>query len=182
MKHLKVLSYILGVGIMMTACQKPNLGPQVSLNSNELSVFPLDATHVEIKSKHEGLTTNIYVNQLIKVTENWARAHFKPNATSGTAVLEFDEIFGKDTPFPREKGVTTLFKTEQAGKLEAVIALKISIQDRTGFTRKYLEVRVNRSQTYPDKATLSEKEKIWTSVMNAILIALNDKLKEAMGG
>ena len=183
MRHLRILSYVLGIGILTASCQAPNLGPQISLNAHELSDFPLDAKTIEIKSKYEGLTTNIYVNQLMKVTENWANTHFKTNPSSaGKALIEFDEILGKDTPFPREKGISTFFTVEQAGKLEAAIALRISIQDSTGFSRKYLEVHVNRSQTYPDKATISEKEKIWTSVMNAILLALNEKLKEAMGG
>lgn len=183
MQHLKILVCILGVGISMTACQAPNLGPQVSLNEHELSNFPLDARTIEVKSKYKGLTTDIYLNQLMKVTENWARTHFKTNPSSSLkAVVDFDEIAAKDTLFSREKGMGTFFNIEQAGKLEAAVVLKISIQDSTGFTRKYLEVRVNRSQTYPDKATLSEKERIWNSVMNAILLALNEKLKGAMGG
>ncbi len=178
MKHLKLLSCLF-LCTLTTACQKPDLGPQVQLNKKEFTDFSIDAKTLEFKSKHEGLTTNTYVNQLMMASENWAREHFKATSSQGHALIEFDEIIGQDLPFEAKSG--KLFTNTQAGKLEGAIALKISILNERGFRQKYLEVRTTRSHTYPENATLLEKEKIWGSVINSILNALNSKLKEAMG-
>lgn len=178
MNHFKLLPCLF-LCATLTACQKPDLGPQVHLNEKEFTDFSLDAKTIEFKSKYEGLTTNVYINQLMHATETWARAHFKTTSSQGHALVEFDEIIGKDLPFEKKPG--KFFTTEQAGKLEGAIALKISIQNDRGFRTKYLEVRTDRSHTYPENATLLEKEKIWRSVINSILNALNSKLKEAMG-
>ncbi|MBS0185010.1 MAG: hypothetical protein JSS34_01440 [Proteobacteria bacterium] len=177
MRHL--LFPCLFLCLPLTACNTPNLGPQVSLNEKEFIDFSLDARTIEFKSTYSELTTNIYVNQLMQALENWARAHFKTTSSQGHALIEFDEVVGQDVLLEKKPG--TLLTREQAGRLEGAIALKISIQNDRGFRQKYLEVRTNRSQTYPENATLLEKEKIWRSVINSILNALNSKLKEAMG-
>lgn len=179
MHILKVLLPTLVLGISLSACKNPELGPQVQLQENDFKDFTLDAQTIEFKSKYESLTTNIYVNQLMNSVESWAQKHFKATSTRGHALIEFDEIHAQDIPLDTKGG--TLFTTVQAGRLEGAISLKISIQNARGFREKYLEVRANRSHTYPQNATLLEKEKIWRSVINSILNTLNAKLKEAMG-
>jgi hypothetical protein len=165
------------ISLGLNGCQSSNLGPQVDLRASDSS-YPLDAKTLIFRKKYDGPTTNTYVNELMDSVDNWARAHFVANGSSGQAVIELDEIVGQDVLLDNKS--SSMFHIEQAGRLEAAIALKISIQDDTGFARQYLEVRTNRSQTYPEKATLREKEQVWRSVINAILNALNDKLKGAL--
>lgn len=180
-KYLFSLTSILSL-LLTSSCQSPkNIGPIIPLNTENFNTFPLDGKTIEFKSKYDGLTTNIYVNSLTTAVLEWSKQHFVAQGSQGKAIVEIDDLTAEDIPFSKQTSPTSFFTIEQAGKLEASLALKISIQDKTGFTRKFLEVRANRSQTYPEKATLIQKEKIWTSVTHSIINTLNDKLKQLMG-
>ena len=166
---------------IVAGCQSSNIGPEVPLDTQNFASFPLDAKTIEFKSKYDSLTMDSYVNSLVASVLGWSKQHFIAQSSQGKAIVEIDELTAKDIPLSSNKNIGSYLTINQAGTLEASLALKISIQDNTGFTKKFLEVRARRSQTYPEKITLAQKEKVWRSVINSIINTLNDKLKQMMG-
>lgn len=165
---------------VIAGCQKSNMGIEIPLNTQNFTSFPLDGKSIEFKSKYDSFTMDSYVNSLVASVLDWSKQHFIAQGSQGKAVVEIDEVIAKDTPLTPNKGISSYLTINQAGTLEASLALKISIQDNTGFTKKFLEIKARRSQTYPEKITLAQKEKVWRSVINSIINTLNDKLKQMM--
>ncbi len=172
--------YVIATGLMILlgGCYSSEIGPEIKLKTDQMHAFLLDGQTIVLNKQYSGLTTDPYVNQLISSVESWCQQYIQPSGTSGRILVDLDDVVARDVPLPT-KGST--FTIEQAGQLEASIALKISIQDDSGFTRRSYVIRANRSQTYPEKATLKQKELIFQSVVNGVINALNDKMNQTLG-
>lgn len=104
---------------------------------------------------------------------DWARDRFKPVGTQGVAFITVREATMIETDLDRTKGIKGVFTVDQAERYDAQIIVEFRIEGRDPEPNGSGIVKVERSQTIGEDASLQYRDRIWTKMEERMLSDLD---------
>ena len=94
------------------------------------------------------------------------------------AVFTIEVASVVETALPRKGGLGGLFRTDQAERYDAELAVRLQIFDVTGHEIGVVTARAVRSRTVPEGATLNERDQAWFEITEKLMADLNGALEQ----
>jgi len=120
--------------------------------------------------------------KLQQAVQAWSDAHLLSVggniAGIDTAYLVINQAVLKETQLPRPSGIAGAFIEAPSERYEGEIDVRLETRDVHGFTARSASAQVKQTRYAYAKMTLSEREALWSAIINNILVTLDQALKQ----
>lgn len=180
---LAALALLLLAGLGVTACSTPpQRHPFADLTYSHLPPIRLDVAAVDVVSDYKPPLRAPNVEHLFPVRPadaamRWAKDRLVPVGTAGVARFTVLEASAVAVPLDRTTGLQGLFTEDQSERYDAVVAVRLDLQNARGLRSGTVTARAKRSRTVAEDATLNEREEIWYRLTEALMNDLNAELE-----
>jgi len=141
--------------------------PPVMLNVASIQVIdytsPMQAPNVE----------HLMPQPLPSAVGDWARTHFKAAGVDGTAFITVRDASMVGQDLSRTQGLKGMVTIDQAEKYAAHISVEFKVEGKTSGTSGNGGVKVERSSTVAENASLQDRDRIWTTMEENMLVDLD---------
>ena len=173
-----VLVFLSIVGCANDA-QKPGF-PKISFA--HLQPISLNVARVEVENRYVPPATRPNVEHEFPVSPaasalNWGRDRLRAVGSSGVARVIVRRASVVEVPLQKSTGMKGLFTRDQSERYDAVIDMMVEVRDQTGKVRVTAESIAKRSESVSENISLSEREKVWFRMTEAMMVDLNTSLE-----
>ena len=173
-----VLVFLSVVGCANDA-QKPGF-PKISFA--HLQPISLNVARVEVEIRYVPPATRPNVEHEFPVSPaasalNWGRDRLRAVGSSGVARVIVRRASVVEVPLQKSTGMKGLFTRDQSERYDAVIDMMVEVRDQTGKVRVTAESIAKRSESVSENISLSEREKVWFRMTEAMMVDLNTSLE-----
>ena len=173
-----VLVFLSIVGCANDA-QKPGF-PKISFA--HLQPISLNVARVEVENRYVPPATRPNVEHEFPVSPaasalNWGRDRLRAVGSSGVARVIVRRASVVEVPLQKSTGMKGLFTRDQSERYDAVIGMMVEVRDQTGKVRVTAESIAKRSESVSENISLSEREKVWFRMTEAMMVDLNTSLE-----
>jgi len=131
---------------------------------------PLEAPNVE----------HAFPIPLADAAERWAQDRFQAVGRSGTARVLIEDASATLKPLPVDKGVTGLFKREQAEQLEGRLLVRLQITGLASQATGFAEAGATGRRTISESISLNERDRIYYEFTRELTQKLDQAMDEAI--
>lgn len=170
--------------LLLTGCATAEMPVYPDITFSHRPVIPLAVSKVQVVEKYIPPLREPYVEQEfpvspMQIARNWARDRLKP--VGGTALARFiiEEASVRETKLPKKKGLGALFTTQQERRYDALLIVRLEIEDLNG--RGFTRVRVERSNTLAEDASLKDRDDLFYRMAEAMARDLDAQLEAGIG-
>ena len=173
-----VLVFLSIVGCANDA-QKPGF-PKISFA--HLQPISLNVARVGVENRYVPPATRPNVEHEFPVSPaasalNWGRDRLRAVGSSGVARVIVRRASVVEVPLQKSTGMKGLFTRDQSERYDAVIGMMVEVRDQTGKVRVTAESIAKRSESVSENISLSEREKVWFRMTEAMMVDLNTSLE-----
>lgn len=174
--------FLLLAGIGLAACStSPHRYGFDDITYSHLSPFALDVAVIDIVNDYRGPRRAPNVEHLFPIepadaATRWARDRLVAVGSNGSARFTVLQASAVEVPLDRTTGLQGLFVDEQSERYDAVIEVRLELQNAQGMRTGIVTARAQRSQTVVEDATLNEREMVWYSLTEALMSDLDAEL------
>ena len=159
--------------------QKPGF-PQISFA--HLQPISLNVARVEVENRYVPPATRPNVEHEFPVSPaasalNWGRDRLRAVGSAGVARVIVHRASGVEVPLQKSTGLKGLFTRDQSERYDAVIGMMVEVRDQAGKVRVTAESIAKRSESVSENVSLSEREKVWFRMTEAMMVDLNTSLE-----
>ena len=154
--------------------------PQISFA--HLQPISLNVARVEVENRYVPPATRPNVEHEFPVSPaasalNWGRDRLRAVGSSGVARVIVRRASVVEVPLQKSTGMKGLFTRDQSERYDAVIGMMVEVRDQTGKVRVTAESIAKRSESVSENISLSEREKVWFRMTEAMMVDLNTSLE-----
>ena len=173
-----VLVFLSVVGCANDA-QKPGF-PKISFA--HLQPISLNVARVEVENRYVPPATRPNVEHEFPVSPaasalNWGRDRLRAGGSSGVARVIVRRASVVEVALQKSTGVKGLFTRDQSERYDAVIDMMVEVRDQAGKVRVTAESIAKRSESVSENISLSERQKVWFRMTEAMMVDLNTSLE-----
>ena len=174
-----VLVFLSIVGCANDA-QKPGF-PKISFA--HLQPISLNVARVEVENRYVPPATRPNVEHEFPVSPaasalNWGRDRLRAGGSSGVARVIVRRASVVEVALQKSTGVKGLFTRDQSERYDAVIDMMVEVRDQVGKVRVTAESIAKRSESVSENISLSERQKVWFRMTEAMMVDLNTSLEK----
>ena len=174
-----VLVFLSVVGCANDA-QKPGF-PKISFA--HLQPISLNVARVEVENRYVPPATRPNVEHEFPVSPaasalNWGRDRLRAGGSSGVARVIVRRASVVEVALQKSTGVKGLFTRDQSERYDAVIDMMVEVRDQAGKVRVTAESIAKRSESVSENISLSERQKVWFRMTEAMMVDLNTSLEK----
>lgn len=174
---------LLFVCLATTACvETPNPAFTPAFNYNATQVHSLDASETLIVNDNSpnNVTQEFatkFNTSLDTELESWLDKRVHAAGTRGTVTLNIKDANFTSTTLDKRDGIEGYFTRDQAARWDGRISATVSLTGvgPDGLSSASFTVNVAASNTVPEKASESEKSKIYHSLVNKLITLFNQE-------
>ena len=109
-----------------------------------------------------------------------SRERDRPRAggSSGVARVIVSRASVVEVALQKSTGVKGLFTRDQSERYDAVIDMMVEVRDQAGKVRVTAESIAKRSESVSENISLSERQKVWFRMTEAMMVDLNTSLEK----
>ncbi|MGE5545600.1 MAG: hypothetical protein ACM33T_01785 [Solirubrobacterales bacterium] len=170
--------------LAVTACQsKPPVQrlPEISFaNKRPIS---LNVAELRIDPQYQSPGRKPNIEHLMPVspeaaTVRWAQDRLKPmgGVGSGTARVVISDAKVVEVPLKTDKGITGLFKEEQAERYEGSLEVAVQILDQRQFPIADVVARATRARSVPEGISLNERDRVMHELTEALITDIDAQM------
>jgi len=177
-----MLGAMLALMIPLGACETPVEGrnfPRIGFSHQK--PIALDVARVDVKKAPPRAMSNENIEHELPVSlsataERWARERLKPVGNRGVAVVSIEEAIFTETQLKRTGGIKGAFTTDQSERYDAKLRMSVKISDLRG--EGSARASGARKQTVREDVTLAQREKIWFTMVEALIHDVDKELEK----
>lgn len=159
--------------------QRPSFA---DLTYDHLPPIRLDVAVVDVANDYRSSLRPPNVEDLFPVRPadaavRWARDRLVPVGSSGAARFTVVKASVVEVPLERTTGIKGFFTEDQSERYDAVIEVRLDLENAGGLRTGSVTARAERSQTVEEDATLDERERVWYRLTEALMNDLNAELE-----
>ena len=110
--------------------------------------------------------------------KKWALHRLQLAGNFGTARFIIIKANVTETRLNRDKTITGLFKQEASERYDASVEARLEILDKQGILLAAANSRASWSQTVREDTSLTERRRIWFSMIEKLMARFNDNMEE----
>ena len=177
------LSVILSLSFLLAACETPAPAQKYpDLTYVHLGALNLNVAALDVVSDYRAPLSKPNVEHLFpakpdQALRRWARDRLKPGGERGSARFVITQASVSETSLKLKTGITGAFTTDQAERYDALIEATLEILGPGGVRRGFASARVVRSRTVPEDISLNDREKMWFSLIEALMKDFNTEME-----
>jgi hypothetical protein len=170
--------FLLLVGACETAVEGRNFA-QISFA--HMPPIKLDVAKIDVREAAPEAPGNGNIEHELPVSlrgaaRSWARERLQAVGQSGTAVVTVEQADFKEERLTKTKGLKGIFTTDQVERYRARLTLSVMISSPTGSATA--RAMGSRSQTVPEDASLADREKVWFSMTEKLVKAVDAEMEK----
>jgi len=175
-----VAIFLLGIAGCANDAQKP-IFAQISFA--HLQPISLNVARVEVENRYVPPATRPNVEHEFPVSPaasalNWGRDRLRAGGSSGVARVIVRRASVVEVALQKSTGVKGLFTLDQSERYDAVIDMMVEVRDQVGKVRVTAESIAKRSESVSENISLSERQKVWFRMTEAMMVDLNASLEK----
>lgn len=152
------------------------------LTYSHLQPFRLDVGRVEVVSEYQSPMRDPHVEHVMPMSpeaavKRWAQDRLQPLGTAGAVRVVIRDARVVEVPLQTDKGVTGLFKQQQAERYDASLDLALQVLDERNLPGAEIVARSQRSRTVPEGTTLNDRDRVWFGMVEDMMTELNGQLE-----
>jgi hypothetical protein len=169
--------------LLVAGCSTPpERYPFADLTYGHLPPIRLDVAVVDVVNDYRAPLRAPNVEHLFPVrpadaARRWARDRLVPVGSSGVARFTILQASVVEVPLDRSGGLQGFLTKDQSERYDAVIEVRLDLENAGGLRTGTVMARAARSQTVAENATLNERERVWYALTEALMNDLNAELE-----
>jgi hypothetical protein len=181
--YIRATLVFLALGFL-SACETPTLMPTYpELTWNHLTPISFKAGSVEIADNYVAPLKSPNLDHEFPITPESSLQRWtvdRINASDDTlrrvrmTILDASAI---GVPLKTKDGIKGLFYKEQAFRINATLEAMIEVRDDRGFVKSSARARVKRSRTVPEETSPNALDKIYFSLLEALMNDFNVRME-----
>lgn len=178
-KKLSAFAMLFCAAMFVAACANvpPPQRPVPVFDYAKYPQIKLDVASVQINeyipTMQAGHVEHLMPMPLPQAASQWARTRFKAVGEKGTAFITVKEASVVEVGLNRSTGVRAVFTVDQAERYDAALIVEIRIEGREPEPNGNGIVKVERSQTIAENASLQARDKVWTDMEEKMMSDLD---------
>lgn len=159
----------------LSACEnKPPMQRLPEISFADKRPISLDVGQLEIISEYRSPAHSPNVEHIMPVSPEaaavrWAKDRVKPMGRSGYARIVIKDGAVTQQKLATDKGLTGLFKEEQAERYDGSLDVAVQILDERHFVVADVVARATRSRTLPEGITINERDRALYEISEAMI-------------
>lgn len=184
-----VATTVITVVVVLVGCQRTDVPTQKfsSLHFSHLKPLVLDVSSVEFISRYSSPLKEPNVEHLMTISPERAASQWVHDRLAITGNTSYQAIFLiRQAPVVKrqlvfDRGMLGFLKKEQAEYYEARLDVSLEIREaRTGKMLSEATTTVDRSRTVSEDITTNERDTIWLSMVEALIMDMDSTLEGAI--
>ena len=143
-----------------------------------LGVVKIELTSISNSNKNSETLGNRFPISPHSALKKWALHRLQLAGNAGTARFLIIKANVTETKLNRDKTITGLFKQEASERYDASVEGRLEILDKQGSLLAAVNSSANWSQTVREDTSLTERRRIWFSMIEKLMARFNDNLEE----
>lgn len=177
-----ILAAALIAASTLSACDsRPggSLPPYISFSDKR--PIQLDVGQLEITPEYQSPGRLPNIEHLIPIspeagTVRWAQDRLRPMGRSGYARVLIKDAHVVESQLPVDKGVSGLFKEQQAQRYEANLEVAVQILDERHMPVADVVARASRVKSVPEGLSLNERDRILTELTESLVRDIDSQM------
>ena len=171
---------------LLAACDTPPMRQSfATLTFQDRPPLRLDVAQIEIVNAYEapGAAPNVdhlFPQKPADVAAAWGRDVLRAVGQRGMATYTIVDASATETPLPRARGMSQIFRTEQSERYDLRIEVKLDVGNPLLAKTGEVTATANRSQTVAEDMTLNEREAVWFQMTESAMRELDGELEAAI--
>ena len=142
----------------------------------KLDVATIDVREAAAEAPGNGNIEHELPVSLRGAARRWARERLQAVGQTGSAVVTVERADFREERLKKTKGIKGVFTTDQVERYRAALAVSVAISDPGGSALARAEG--SRSQTVPEDASLADREKVWFSMTEKLVKAVDAEMEK----
>jgi hypothetical protein len=163
---LRCLGPVFLLGLALTACSSPpstTVYPPISFRDEP--PFRLNVARIEVVPQYQAPAQLPHVEYDMPISpENavkiWVQDRLQPVGTTGTLRVVIRDASATETPLPRDRSFTGLFKKEAAARIDMSLSVALQMLDERQFVIAEVTGNATRSRTESEDQSLNERDRV----------------------
>ncbi len=166
-----------------TTAPAPNRFPQ--LTYQHLAALAFDVGRIEVVGAYQPKGAPPNVEHLIETAPQDAALRWAGDRLEAVGLhrlLRFTVVDAAivEAPLALKGGLEGLITTEQSERYEARLAVMVEIISDNGATEASASAEARRSITVPESASVGERERVWFTLTEKLVLDLNSQLEKTL--
>ena len=146
------------------------------LHPIKLNVAKIDVKEPRVEPPGNGNIEHELPVSLRGTALRWARERLQAVGQTGSAVVAIVRADFREERLKKTTGVKGIFTTDQVERYEAALTISVSITEPNGSARA--RAKGSRSKTVPEDASLADREKVWFSMTEKLVKAVDAEMEK----
>lgn len=162
--------------------------PQRPVPEFDYAKYPpvlLDVSMIQVNdyipTMQNGHVEHLMPTPLPSAAGEWARTRFKAVGNTGTAFITIRDASVVGSSLDRTSGIKGVFTIDQAERYDGVLVVEMRIEGREPEPNGNGVVKVERSQTISEDASLQQRDKLWTTMSEKMISDLDAATQRMIG-
>ena len=176
--------FLAGLALVFIASCETTLPPKEfpELRYNHLAPIRLNAVRVEVvqEYKSSGTRPNVeheFPQRPAEVAAQWATDRLQAVGTNNIVRVTIVKGSVVEVPLAKSSGVKGIFTIDQSEQYDGTLSVRVEIVGPGGQQLAYVASQSTKSRTVPEDITLSDREKTWFRMTEAMMNDLNLSLE-----
>ena len=143
-----------------------------------LGVVKIELTSISNSEKNSETLVNRFPISPHTALKKWALHRLQLAGNAGTARFIIIKANVTETKLNRDKTITGLFKQEASERYDASVEGRLEILDKQGSLIGAANSSASWSQTVREDTSLTERRRIWFSMIEKLMARFNDNMEE----
>lgn len=176
-----IVAATLALGACQTAAPEIQKLPEISFAHKQPINLNIAELRIDPQYQPPGRKPN--VEHLMPVSPEgaavrWAQDRLRPMgaAGSGAARMIISDARVVEVPLPVEKGLTGLFKEEQAERYEGFLDISIQILDERSLPIADVVARASRTRSVPQGISLNERDRVLHQLVEDMITDIDNQM------
>ncbi len=175
MKRLSPVPVLLAAMVALAGCENsPPIQKLPEISFTNKRTIQLDVGQLEIVPEYSSPGRAPNVEHLMPVspegaTVRWAQDRLRPMGRSGFARVVIKDAKVIEVPLQTEKGLTGMFKDQQAARFDGSLDVAIQILDDRHMPVADVVARATRTKTVSEEASLNERDRVLYEITESLI-------------
>ncbi len=180
--NFKKSSWLLPCLLLLAACETAVEGRNFAqISFAHLSPIKLNVANIEVREPAAEAPGNGNIEHELPVSlrgaaRHWAEQRLQAVGQTGSAVVTVERADFREERLKKTPGFKGIFTTDQVERYRAALTVSVSITDPKGSA--VARASGSRTQTVPEDASLADREKVWFSMTEKLVKAVDAEMEK----
>lgn len=181
-----VFAGVAAMATLLAACETmPSRHELPQITFAHLAPIALDVSKVEVISNYVPPMKAPNVEHQFPIQpeaalKRWAADRLKPDGHGDTARFVITNASVVEQDLPMSKGLSGVFKKEQAQRYDGTAEATLEIVDARGVRKGFAAARAFYSRTVREDASMNDRERAWFEIVEALMLVFNGEMEKNM--